>query len=235
MASRLIGASTNLGATFSIRRTAAIERRDLRKLDALQNINLRRPQPTLSDLEGRRRCDDLLAPLDIGLVGNPGFNRSAVLRRDKAHGDERMNLGQAVFMNFGRALADDGNAQPARAAKADQIVGGKQHICRLWVCNAALRHEQVSLVDKEIERPRVLDAQSFREIGEELRALATLHLRYIDDGRRCRCADGLCYRLTVQAADLNIRMRAAEDDDRIAAALASGAGFQAIPDRRSDR
>ena len=74
-------------------------------MNLAEDFGTGRPNP--ADPVGRReRSDDRFALLLVGLIGNPVFDRVAVLRRDEAHGDERLDLGKAVLMQFRWSLRD---------------------------------------------------------------------------------------------------------------------------------
>jgi hypothetical protein len=63
-----------------------------------------------------------------------------------------VGLRAAVLVELRRPLADERDAQPARAAQADQIVGGMEHAARLRIRSPCL----VGLVDHQIERAAMM-------------------------------------------------------------------------------
>ena len=79
-----------------------------------------------------------------------------VLGRDKSQGDERLDLAEAVLMNFRRALTDQGDPQSLCATEADKVVRRMQHIPGLRVGYASLRHEQMAFVYEQMQRPAKL-------------------------------------------------------------------------------
>jgi hypothetical protein len=54
-----------------------------------------------------------------------------------------------------------------RAAEADEVVRGVEHLAGIRIGNPALRREHMGLVDDEAERAAILPQQRLGEIGEE--------------------------------------------------------------------
>jgi hypothetical protein len=150
------------------RRLAAVVGAREREVLALEEADLRRPDPRIAGRKRRQRGDDLLALLLVGLVADPLLDRLAVLRRDHAHRDQRLDLGEAVLVKLRRPLRDQHDPQADAAAEADQVVGGVEHLARARIRDAALRREDVRLVDDQAQRAAVLAQQRLREGGEEL-------------------------------------------------------------------
>ena len=91
--------------------------------------------------------------------------------RDRAEGHEDLDLGEDVLREDGRPLGDERDADPARAAAADQVLNGAEH--PLLAVERPLRGEGVRLVEHQVERRAVPVIQRLREVRQQVQHVET--------------------------------------------------------------
>jgi hypothetical protein len=210
-------------------RTRAIERLDRRERLALEQGLLGGPHPPLPLGEGWQRGDHLPPLLVIGPLADPCLDGGPVLRRDQPERDQRLDLRQAVLVQFRRPLRQEQAPDAAQPPAAHEVVGGVHHAAGLRIGDAALGREQVRLVDDEMERPAVGAEQRLGKGGEEPRALADRHQHRIDDQREIALGHEPTQALAVLLGKRGVAVLAANDRDRVAGRLAVREQAQAPP------
>jgi len=144
--------------------------------------------------------------------------------------NQGLDLGEAVLVQLRGALRDQHDAQAPRSAAADEIIGGVNHSAGLRVGHAALRREQVSLVNDELQRPGVYARQRFGEVGEEAGACAYGHSRGVDNRSESLASDEFRQAGAGALADIEIGVGPAENHDGITGRAGVGEQSQAPPD-----
>ena len=84
----------------------------------------------------------------------PILQSLAILRTNVSQGNESIELGQHVFIDRGRTLVDERDADAAVPAFDDQGFHRGEGLAHL--AHDALRHELVRLLDEDVAR-RVID------------------------------------------------------------------------------
>ena len=103
---------------------------------------------------------------------------------------------------------------PAERPERDQVVRCVQQ-GRDKAMAAALRSEQVCLVDDEVQRSAVLPQDRLGKVGEEAGTAGDAHLLRVEDCRRRRRTKHFSNAFAGASVERQIGMAAAEDDERI--------------------